>query len=72
MPNRLYKIGTSTRRGNLVSVSQDLTSLDKETFFAEIEKSIVHNKLEKHRKDANLIKNLKKGVSLGSDFFKIE
>lgn len=68
---RQYKMGVSSRRGRLVCVSEDLTNVDKDTFFDEIEKSIVNNKLEKHRRDANLIKNLKQGVSLGTDYYKV-
>lgn len=58
-------------RGNLVCVSENLQEIDKDTFFAEIESSLVNHKLEEHRKEANLIKNLKVGVSIGPDFYKI-
>lgn len=70
---RKYYIGNSHNYGNLVAVSTDnLLQVSKDFFFKEIKNSIIKYNMEKHQKDANLIKNLKQGVSIGYDYYLIK
>ena len=69
---RKFLTGKSSIYGNLVAVSQEKTEVNETNFYQLLESSLKKNNLYKHGKEAKLIKNLKKGVSLGSDFFQIK
>jgi len=69
---RTYNIGNSFKLGNLIAVSASLTEVTKDDFFNSLEKSINHYNLLQYKKEANLIKNLKLGVTIGDDYFLIK
>jgi len=69
---RTYNIGNCCKYGNVVAVSEKLNEVTKDEFYGEIDKSITVNQLQRHEKEAKLIKNLKQGVTLGNDYYLIK
>lgn len=69
---RLYKIGKSIRHGNIITVpDESLSVIEKIAFYSSIEISLKQFNLQQYKKEATLIKNLKRGVTIGDDYYLI-
>ena len=67
-----FMIGNSVVYGNLVCKPSHLTEIGEKSFFKEVDKSLKKNNLEQYRKKALKKSNLKRGVTIGMDYFIIE
>lgn len=65
-------IGSAVVYGNLVCRPSQLTEVKEQYFFNAIQKSLNKNKLEHFKNTATKKLNLKKGITIGSDYFVIE
>lgn len=67
-----YLIGNSVVIGNMVCKPSHLIEYKETKFFKILENSLKKHKFEQHRKMALKKSNLKKGVTIGSEYFLIE
>jgi len=67
-----YLIGDSVVIGNMVCKPSQLTEYKETDFFKILEISLKKHKFEQHRKMALKKSNLKKGITIGRDYFIIE
>jgi hypothetical protein len=67
-----FMFGNAAIYGNLVCKPSQLTQLDKTRFFKELSNSLKKNKLESCAEISFKISNLKKGITIGNDYFIIE
>lgn len=68
----IYLIGDSCVIGNMVCKPSQLTEYTEINFFKMLENSLKKHNFEHHRKDAFKKSNLKKGITIGRDYFIIE
>ena len=67
-----FKIGNAVVYGKLVCKPSQLTEVDEDLFFKALNKSLKKNELEHFVNIANKKINLKKGITIGNDYFIIE
>lgn len=67
-----YLIGNSVVIGRLICKPSQLTEFSESEFFKQIEISLVKYKIEHYRDIALKKSNLKKGITIGKDYFIIE
>jgi len=67
-----FKIGNAVMYGKLVCKPSQLTEVDEDYFFNALNKSLKKNELEHFINTANKKSNLKKGITIGNDYFIIE
>lgn len=67
-----FKIGNAVVHGNLVCKPSQLTEVKEDCFFDALNKSLKKNELEHFVNIANKKSNLKKGITIGNDYFIIE
>jgi hypothetical protein len=72
MKQKIYKVGRSIIRGNHFTTISDLKEVTKDEFYSLIDVQLKTNKLQKHRKEALKIGNLRKVVKIGDLCFKID
>ncbi len=67
-----FKTGNAVVYGNLVCKPSRLTEVKEDYFFKVLNKSLKKNELEHFINIANKKSNLKKGITIGNDYFIIE
>jgi hypothetical protein len=67
-----FKIGNAVVYGKLVCKPSQLTEVDEDYFFKALNKSLKNNELEHFLNIANKKSKLKKGITIGNDYFIIE
>lgn len=67
-----YKIGQSVVSGKMVCKPSQLTEVTEKTFFKMLENSLRKNNFMKYMAFSQKKTNLKKGLTIGSDYFILE
>ena len=67
-----FKIGNAVVYGKLICKPSQLTEVKEDYFFKALNKSLKKNELEHFINIANKKANLKKGITIGNDYFIIE
>ena len=68
---RTYFIGTSCKYANMTVLNDDIKEVGIDEFYEILNLSIIKFDAIEFEKEAKKIKNLKKGVSIGTNYFKI-
>jgi hypothetical protein len=67
-----FKTGNAVVYGKLICKPSQLTEVDEDSFFKALNESLKKNELEHFVNIANKKSNLKKGITIGNDYFIIE
>ena len=67
-----FMIGNAVVYGNLVCKPSQLTEIKEKPFFKMLENSLKKNNFQKYIAFAKRKTNLKKGITIGNDYFIIE
>jgi hypothetical protein len=66
---KIYKIGNGSHKYGNIVLTNNIRIVNQNVFYNAIENSLKRYDLEKYRDESKLMKNLKKGIIIGKDFY---